>query len=53
MTILFWPGEERKRLKASKFTEAQKAAILKKDKQSTPVTEICRKAGGSQASFFN
>ena len=36
-------------MKASKFTEAQKAFILKQGEQSTPVAEICRKAGISQA----
>lgn len=42
---LSWLGEERKRMKASKFTEAQKAFILKQGEQGTPVAEICRKAG--------
>ena len=40
-------------MKASKFTEAQKAFILKQGKESTPVAEICRKAGISQATYFN
>ena len=46
-------GEERNRIKASKFTEAQKAFILKQGEQGTPVAEICRKAGISQATYFN
>jgi len=50
---LSWLGEERKRMKASKFTEAQKAFILKQGEQGTPVAEICRKAGISQATYFN
>jgi len=29
-------------MKASKFTEAQKAFILKQGEEGTPVTEICR-----------
>lgn len=40
-------------MKASKFTEARKAFILKQGNQGTPVAEICRKAGISQATYFN
>ena len=40
-------------MKASRFTEAQKAFILKQGEQGTPVAEICRKAGISQATYFN
>ena len=40
-------------MKASKFTEAQKAFILKQGEAGTPVAEICRKAGISQATYFN
>jgi len=50
---LSWLGEERKHMKASKFTEAQKAFILKQGEQGTPVAEICGKAGISQATYFN
>lgn len=32
-------------MKVSKFTEAQKALILKQREQGTSVVEICRKAG--------
>lgn len=39
-------------MKASKFTEAQKAFILKQGEEGTPVAEICRKAGISQAPYF-
>lgn len=40
-------------MKASKFTEAQKAFILRQGEEGTPVAEICRKAGISQATYFN
>lgn len=40
-------------MKASKFTEAQKAFMLKQGEEGTPVAEICRKAGISQATYFN
>lgn len=40
-------------MKASSFTEARKAFILKQGEQGTPVAEICRKAGISQATYFN
>jgi hypothetical protein len=36
-------------MKASKFSEAQKAFILKQGADGVPVAEICRKAGISQA----
>lgn len=40
-------------MKASKFSEAQKAFILKQGSDGMPVSEICRKAGISQATYFN
>jgi len=40
-------------MKASRFSEAQKAFILKQGADGMPVTDICRKAGISQATYFN
>ena len=40
-------------MKASKFTDAQKAFIIKQGEEGTPVAEIYRKAGISQATYFN
>lgn len=40
-------------MKASKFSEAQKAFILKQGADGMPVADICRKAGISQATYFN
>ena len=40
-------------MKASKFSDAQKAFILKQGADGVPVEEICRKAGISQATYFN
>lgn len=40
-------------MKASKFTDAQKAFILRQGDDDTPVEEIFRKAGISQATYFN
>jgi len=40
-------------MKASNFSEAQKAFIIKQGEDGTPVAEICRKAGISQATYFN
>jgi putative transposase len=40
-------------MKASQFTDAQKALILRQGDDGTPVAEICRKAGISQATYFN
>ena len=40
-------------MKASKFTDAQKAFVFKQSEEGTPVAEICRKAGISQATSLN
>ena len=45
--------EERKTMKDSKFSDAQKAFILKQGADGMPVADICRKAGISQATYFN
>jgi putative transposase len=40
-------------MKPSRFSDAQKAFILKQGTEGMPVAEICRKAGISQATYFN
>ncbi|MEQ8747393.1 IS3 family transposase [Pyruvatibacter sp.] len=40
-------------MKASTFTDAQKAFVIKQGEEGMPVAEICRKAGISQATYFN
>ena len=40
-------------MKASKFTDAQKAFIVKQGNEGTTVAEICRKSGISPATYFN
>ena len=40
-------------MKASKFSNAQKAFIIKQGDDGVSVAEICRKAGISQATYFN
>ena len=40
-------------MKASKFSDAQKAFILKPGADGVPIADICRKAGISQATYFN
>jgi putative transposase len=40
-------------MKASQFSDAQKAIILKQGADGVPMVEICRKAGISQATYFN
>ena len=40
-------------MKASKFTDAQKAFILKQGEGDMTVSEVCRKAGISQATYFS
>ncbi len=38
-------------VKRSKFSEAQIAVILRQAEEGTPVAEVCRKAGVSNATF--
>lgn len=40
-------------MKASKFSDAQKAYVLRQGEEGVPVAEVCRKAGISQATYFN
>lgn len=40
-------------MKASKFTDAQKAFVVKQGEEGVPIAEICRKAGISSATYFN
>jgi putative transposase len=40
-------------MKASRFSDAQKGFILKQGAEGMPVADICRKAGISQATYFN
>jgi len=40
-------------MKASRFSEAQKAFILKQGADGMPVADLCRKAGISPATYFN
>ena len=40
-------------MKASKFTDAQKAFVIKQGEEGTPVAEVCRKTGISHATYFN
>ncbi len=39
-------------MKKSKFTDAQIAFILRQAEEGTPVAEVCRKAGISDATFY-
>ena len=40
-------------MKASKFSDARKAFILKQGDEGVPVAEICRKTAISSAAYFN
>lgn len=40
-------------MRKSKFTESQIAFILRQADEGTPMTEVCRKAGISEATFYN
>lgn len=40
-------------MKASRFSDAQKAFILKQGADGVSVADICRRAGISQATYFN
>lgn len=39
-------------MKASKFSEAQIAIVLRQAEDGTAVVEVCRKAGISEATFY-
>jgi hypothetical protein len=45
--------DERKTMKSSQFSDAQKAFILRQGNDGVPVADICRKAGIRQATYFN
>ncbi len=40
-------------MKVSKFTESQIAVFLRQGEEGTPVGEVCRKAGISEATYYN
>lgn len=40
-------------MKRSKCSEAQIAFILQQAEEGTPIAEVCRKAGVSEATFYN
>lgn len=40
-------------MEVGSFSDAQKAFVIKQGEVGTPVAEICRKAGISQATYFN
>ena len=46
------PGEEQGAKKASRFSDAQKAFVLRQAEEGVPIGEVCRKAGISQATFY-
>jgi len=40
-------------MKMSKFSEQQMAFILRQAEEGTPIAEVCRKAGISEATYYN
>lgn len=40
-------------MKASRFTDAQKAFIIKQGEDGKPIADVCRETGISQATYFN
>jgi putative transposase len=40
-------------MKKTRFSEQQIAFVLRQAEEGTPVAEVCRKAGISEASFYN
>lgn len=40
-------------MKTSKFSEAQIAFVLRQAEEATPIGEVCRKAGISEATFYS
>jgi putative transposase len=52
-TLIFLAGKGVEAMKASKFTGAQVAFILKRGEEGLTAAEICRKARISQANYSN
>ena len=46
-------GKKENSMKKSSFTEAQIVFILKQAEDGTAISEVCRKAGISDATFYN
>ena len=40
-------------MKRTKFTDGQIAFVLRQAEEGTPVSEVCRKAGIAEATFYN
>ena len=40
-------------MKKSRFSEQQIAFILRQAEEGTPIAEVCRKAGVSEATYYN
>jgi putative transposase len=40
-------------MKKSKFSESQIAFVLRQAEEGTPIAEVCRKTGISEATFYN
>ena len=40
-------------MKKSRFSEQQIAIVLRQAEEGTPIAEVCRKAGISEASFYS
>lgn len=40
-------------MKNSKFSESQIAFVLRQAEEGTPIAEVCRKTGISEATFYN
>ena len=49
----FAAGESGGAMRASRFSDAQKAFILKQADEGVPIGDVCRKAGISQATFYS
>jgi putative transposase len=50
---MFLREREESSMKKSNFTEAQIVFILKQAEDGTAISEVCRKAGISDATFYN
>jgi putative transposase len=51
--LLSLDREKENSMKASKFSEAQIAFVLKQAEDGTAIGEVCRKVGISEATFYN
>lgn len=50
--MVWRPRKKRRSIKASRFSDAQRAFILKQADEGVPIGDVCRKSEISQSTFY-